>query len=255
MSAQPEEGGEPTALYRTYDTSSDLLYVGISNNFGTRWKQHAKTQPWWPEVQRLTVEWYPNREDAEAAEVAAIGAEQPKYNIRHAGVRKQADPQPVSGSGTGHCGITRDLREQIVTGALADGSVVPGEDALVAHYGVSRTTARQALDTLKHEGLIVARRGSQTRVRHFKPTKRYPLARLTEDDLRRGATDVAEEFRVRMPSPEEVRRMDLPPGTPVIEMVRRTATADGAVIELNRMVLDASDYVLVPPPVTSASSV
>jgi GIY-YIG catalytic domain-containing protein len=78
---------ERTALYRIYDTAGDLLYVGISKDFGYRWKQHAKAQPWWPEVQRQTVEWHPDRPTAAASEVAAIEAEKPRYNITHAVIR------------------------------------------------------------------------------------------------------------------------------------------------------------------------
>jgi hypothetical protein len=65
-----------TALYRVYD--------GISKDFGSRWKTHARNQPWWPEVRHQTVTWYDSRKEAEAAETAAIKAEQPKYNIAHA---------------------------------------------------------------------------------------------------------------------------------------------------------------------------
>jgi predicted GIY-YIG superfamily endonuclease len=64
---------ERTALYRIWGTADLLLYIGVSKDFGTRWKQHAKTQPWWPEMQRLTVDcWYDSRPEAEAEETAAI---------------------------------------------------------------------------------------------------------------------------------------------------------------------------------------
>lgn len=74
---------ERTALYRVYGTPDVLLYIGISKDFGTRWKQHAKTQPWWGVHERMTVEWHGSRESAEAAERAAIRAERPKHNIMH----------------------------------------------------------------------------------------------------------------------------------------------------------------------------
>ena len=76
--------GERTALYHIYDARDELLYVGISKDFGTRWKQHAKAQPWWPDVERQTVKWYGSRPDAEAAEKVAIKLERPKYNKAHA---------------------------------------------------------------------------------------------------------------------------------------------------------------------------
>src|SRR5437764_11236233 len=72
------------ALYRVFGEADLLLYIGISNNFGRRWKEHAKKQPWWGEMRRLAVDcWYPSRVEAEEAETAAIQAESPKYNIRN----------------------------------------------------------------------------------------------------------------------------------------------------------------------------
>lgn len=76
---------ERTALYRIWGDAGLLLYIGISKDFGSRWKAHAKQQPWWPEMRRLTAdEWFDDRKDAEAAEAAAIKAERPKYNKVHA---------------------------------------------------------------------------------------------------------------------------------------------------------------------------
>lgn len=73
-----------TALYRMFAADDTLLYIGIAYSFGSRWAREAATAPWYPEVQRQTVDWYPARELAAAAEVAAIKAENPKYNVMHA---------------------------------------------------------------------------------------------------------------------------------------------------------------------------
>lgn len=78
------EKPERTALYRVWGADDLLLYIGVSKNFGQRWKQHARQQPWWDEMKRLTAdEWFEFRSEAEAAEEAAIKAERPKYNKRH----------------------------------------------------------------------------------------------------------------------------------------------------------------------------
>jgi excinuclease UvrABC nuclease subunit len=74
---------ERTALYRVYDGQDALLYIGVSNDFGTRWKSHARNQPWWPEVRRQTVTWYESRDEALAEEAAAIKAEHPRFNTVH----------------------------------------------------------------------------------------------------------------------------------------------------------------------------
>jgi predicted GIY-YIG superfamily endonuclease len=42
-----EKPSERTALYHVFGDADLLLYIGISKDFGTRWKQHAKVQPWW----------------------------------------------------------------------------------------------------------------------------------------------------------------------------------------------------------------
>jgi hypothetical protein len=74
-----------TALYRVYDGQRILLYIGISDDFGSRWKAHGRNQPWWPDARHQTATWFDSRDEAVTAEAAAIKAEQPKYNIVHAG--------------------------------------------------------------------------------------------------------------------------------------------------------------------------
>jgi predicted GIY-YIG superfamily endonuclease len=86
--SEPIEFGEdPTALYRLYGHDSELLYVGITEAPARRMAHHADTQPWWPEVVRKTMAWYPTRSEADEAETAAIDAEKPKYNLK-----KSKDP-------------------------------------------------------------------------------------------------------------------------------------------------------------------
>jgi GntR family transcriptional regulator len=54
------------------------------------------------------------------------------------------------------------LREKISSGVYAQGDQLPTEDDLIAEYGVSRITVRQALATLASEGLIERRQGRGT---------------------------------------------------------------------------------------------
>lgn len=75
---------EQTALYRLFGSADELLYIGISSRFGQRWREHARAQPWWPEVERQTVDWFASRELAAAAEAQAIKSEGPRYNVVHA---------------------------------------------------------------------------------------------------------------------------------------------------------------------------
>lgn len=71
------------ALYRFFNTDGDLLYIGITIDPGSRWKGHAADKKWWHEVTTITLEHHPSRVAVEAAEIAAIQTEHPRYNIRH----------------------------------------------------------------------------------------------------------------------------------------------------------------------------
>ena len=57
------------------------------------------------------------------------------------------------------------LHERITGGALPAGARLPGEPALAAEHGVSRMTARRALDRLAEDGLVQRRSGVGTFVR------------------------------------------------------------------------------------------
>jgi predicted GIY-YIG superfamily endonuclease len=82
VTAEPiDVGATPTAVYRFYNASHVLLYVGITENLGTRWKSHAKLKPWWPEVAERALVWHPNREAAATEESMAILNEGPLYNV------------------------------------------------------------------------------------------------------------------------------------------------------------------------------
>ena len=97
------DADEGTALYRIRGEESLLLYIGISDDFGRRWKEHAKQQPWWDEMRSMSVDrWYQTRGEAEAAEKAAIKAEKPRYNKAHAGragIPSGERAQPLAGRG------------------------------------------------------------------------------------------------------------------------------------------------------------
>ena len=53
--------------------------------------------------------------------------------------------------------IADELRQQIETGALGPGALLPSEPELARSYGVSRQTARAALQLLEREGLAIVR--------------------------------------------------------------------------------------------------
>jgi GntR family transcriptional regulator len=66
-------------------------------------------------------------------------------------------------------------------------------------------------------------------------------ARLT--DLGHAPARFREDLRSRMPQPDEADRMDIKPGTPVVDIIRLAVDADGTPVEVNEMTADASAYV------------
>ena len=76
-----------TALYRLYaKETGKLLYVGITTNPNTRFKEHAADKPWWTDVDQpnTKIVWYRNRRLAMSAEEKAIKTEGPVFNVVHA---------------------------------------------------------------------------------------------------------------------------------------------------------------------------
>ena len=67
-------------VYRIYDASGSLLYVGSSPNVRDRIYEHS-TKAWWHEASRLETQEYSTEDEARAAEKAQIEADGPKYNL------------------------------------------------------------------------------------------------------------------------------------------------------------------------------
>jgi GntR family transcriptional regulator len=104
------------------------------------------------------------------------------------------------------------LRQQIHAGAYPDG--LPGEHQLAAEFSVSRNTVREALGTLKHEGLIDRGPKVGTHVAR----RKYPHGLDALMGLKETFKDLGEvrnEVRAAMPvtaPPSVARRLGLEPG-------------------------------------------
>lgn len=61
--------------------------------------------------------------------------------------------------------VAGTLRRMVVDGQLKDGDYLPNEAELMAHFGVSRPTLREAVRVLESERLVEVRRGSRTGAR------------------------------------------------------------------------------------------
>ncbi|MGW4206623.1 GntR family transcriptional regulator [Lentzea sp. NPDC004789] len=146
----------------------------------------------------------------------------------------------------GYRDIANDLREQIDSGELPPGSRVPGENDLTSQYGVEQPTARRALDVLKNEGLIVAKRGSGTFVREFKPIRRVSPDRLQANTSWGSGRPIWTADVGTRPRTENVTvDVELPPA-PVAEVLNLD---DGA-----RVVARRRKYVVDDKPVQLATS-
>lgn len=74
---------QKTALYRHYNSDSQLLYVGISLSAASRFIQHKQMSLWADDAVRMETEYFYNRKDALSAEKLAIKTEKPLNNIIH----------------------------------------------------------------------------------------------------------------------------------------------------------------------------
>jgi GntR family transcriptional regulator len=233
--------------------------------------------------------------------------------------------------------IADHLRDAIGQGRLAPGDQLPSEAQLMAHYGVARMTARNALRLLQDEGLITAEHGRGVYVRTRPPVRRLASDRFAQRYRKEGKAaftieaeqagaeprvdqikvsheqppaDVAERLRLgedlavvrsrrylldgrpvetavsyipadlaegtpigdpnpgpggiyarleeqghilerfteevsaRMPTPQEARALNLPPGVPVFRLVRTAYDTDGRAVEVCDTIMAADAYVL-----------
>lgn len=70
-------------LYRIFDDSDRLLYVGITMNVEDRFADHRGSKGWWASATTIRLQHYDSREAVEQAEVEAIRDEAPRFNVRH----------------------------------------------------------------------------------------------------------------------------------------------------------------------------
>jgi GntR family transcriptional regulator len=82
--------------------------------------------------------------------------------------------------------IADHLRAAIVRQRLREGDQLPSETQLMAHYGVARMTARNALRVLQDEGLITAEHGRGVYVRARPPVRRLASDRFAQRHRKEG---------------------------------------------------------------------
>lgn len=133
--------------------------------------------------------------------------------------------------------IAEHLRELVAAGA--PGARLPSETELCERFGVSRMTARQAVQLLVTEGLLYRRRGQGTFV-GAPPVPRLlgsPLS-FTASMRARGATAASRTLEARLiePDPEHVQALRLGAGERVV-LLERLRLADGVPMAVERAIL------------------
>jgi GntR family transcriptional regulator len=131
------------------------------------------------------------------------------------------------------------LRDRIRSGALRPGAQIAPEPELMAQYGVSRATVRQALAGLIAEGLLEIRRGLGTYVTapRFEHTIGgfYSFSREIERHGLHPATEVL-DLRTQPSGDVVAESLGVPVGTPVVALRRlRLAGPDPLVVETSHL--------------------
>ena len=86
----------PCSLYRHFSATDELLYVGISLSAVARLGQHERHSGWFGSIASVKVEHFDTREEALAAEKAAIQGEDPLHNKYHKRHKRHKQPTKPS---------------------------------------------------------------------------------------------------------------------------------------------------------------
>jgi GntR family transcriptional regulator len=120
--------------------------------------------------------------------------------------------------------IASHLRDQIVRGDLLPGAEVPSTREIAASYNVAKPTATKALQALKSQGLVEARRGSGTYVRepHSAPRARERYERAAQlGTMYSDSESVSFPFVGVVTAPEHVSTaLAIPVGTLAVRRCR-----------------------------------
>lgn len=101
------------------------------------------------------------------------------------------------------------LRQQIDAGEYQPGDRLPSAEALAREHGCHKGTAHAALDILATEGLCIRIQRVGTVVAGEQPVRVEYL---------QGAAQIA----ARMPTADERRDLDIPPGVPLLTVTRQS---------------------------------
>jgi GntR family transcriptional regulator len=135
--------------------------------------------------------------------------------------------------------IADHLRAAIARERLGPGDQLPSEAQLMAHYGVARMTARNALRLLQDEGLITAEHGRGVYVRARPPVRRLASDRFAQRHRKEGkaAFTVEAEHAGAEPGVDMIKVSTGKPPAEVASLLRLPARSK-TVIRSRRYLLD-----------------
>jgi GntR family transcriptional regulator len=124
--------------------------------------------------------------------------------------------------------VEQTLREQIESGRLTVGDLLPSEAELMSRFGVSRITIQKALNDLARAGLLDRKRGKGTFVKPPIQQAAYScLSSFTAEVLssgRRPGTRLL-DFKIVPASQHAAEMLELADGAPVL-LIKRLRTID-----------------------------
>ncbi|HEY8282831.1 MAG TPA: GntR family transcriptional regulator [Chloroflexota bacterium] len=126
------------------------------------------------------------------------------------------------------------LREGIERGAWPTGGAIPSEKALAAQFSIARMTARQAVDGLIHDGLLVRVHGRGTFVTIPRVERELTRMHGFSEDMRAQGMEPASRLLRRevVPAPAEVSDALVLERREAVILLERVRLADGTPMAL-----------------------
>jgi len=115
------------------------------------------------------------------------------------------------------------LLEEIESGHLPEGTLLPSEPELCKLFDISRSSLRQAIQELANQGLLKRSRGKGTFIASCSPKMSLPLMRgLTEAMQAIGAnvTSIVQKNAIEEATEEVAKNLQCPQGTQVLHIDR-----------------------------------
>lgn len=145
-----------------------------------------------------------------------------------------------------HARLATEFRRRIASGGWPEGSQVPSEAQLVAEFGASRGSVRQALAALRAEGSIVGGQRRQPVVRRLVRSQPFTTfqsfsAWASTSGFTPGQRTI--EVARRASDDEVAERLGLTPGDPVVQVLRLRLLDDlPAMVERTSFVLEVGRH-------------